>query len=180
MTIESSWVFPLRAYLLLCESLPEGKSHSTHHFCWFNHFIPMKRPPYEPFFLVLGYECNRCHQIQPIPHPMYRSQRGPREYSNWSWACHRGCNDYTHWRIIPQDASQVGPQGGSILCGWLVVFLEHDWMIFPFSWEWTVINPTDEVLFFRGVEAHHQPGGSCGIWKLCMILWLRNQKITSW
>ena len=33
---------------------------------------------------------------------------------------------------------------------WLVVFLEHDWMVFPF-FVGNVIVKTDEAIFFRGV-----------------------------
>ena len=36
--------------------------------------------------------------------------------------------------------------------GWLVVTGTMEFYDFPFSWEWTVIIPTDEVHhFFRGV-----------------------------
>lgn len=48
----------------------------------------------------LEYECNRCHRTQVIPHPMYTYQTTPEEYSSATWACHRGCNDYTNWKII--------------------------------------------------------------------------------
>ncbi|CAL1155872.1 unnamed protein product [Cladocopium goreaui] len=53
------------------------------------------------------YECARCHRIQEIPHPMWRYQKGPSDYGTASWACHRGCDAFTHWRIIPEDATQV-------------------------------------------------------------------------
>jgi len=33
----------------------------------------------------------------------------------------------------------------------LVGGLEHDFYDFPFSWEYIIIIPTDEVIFFRGV-----------------------------
>mmetsp|Transcript_73730 Transcript_73730/g.117319 ORF Transcript_73730/g.117319 Transcript_73730/m.117319 type:complete len:145 (+) Transcript_73730:51-485(+) len=41
--------------------------------------------------LYFRYECNRCNQIQKIPHPMWRYQKGPHDYSTASWACHQGC-----------------------------------------------------------------------------------------
>lgn len=54
----------------------------------------------------LLYECNSCHLIQRISHPMYRYQRnGMHEFGTVSWSCHRRCLDYTMWRILP---SQVG------------------------------------------------------------------------
>lgn len=55
----------------------------------------------------LRYECNRCHRVQRIPHPMYRYQPRPTEFGEASWACHRGCNDYTYWRILPADVLLV-------------------------------------------------------------------------
>mmetsp|Transcript_24001 Transcript_24001/g.31877 ORF Transcript_24001/g.31877 Transcript_24001/m.31877 type:complete len:189 (+) Transcript_24001:117-683(+) len=53
------------------------------------------------------YECDRCHQVQRIPHPMYRYQPTPTEFGGATWACHQRCGDYTHWRIIPEDISRV-------------------------------------------------------------------------
>ena len=64
-----------------------------------------------------GYECARCHRIQEIPHPMWRYQKGPNDYGTASWACHEGCDAFTHWRIIPEDVSQAG---------WVVQFT-RDW-----------------------------------------------------
>jgi hypothetical protein len=49
---------------------------------------------------------------------MWRYQPGPNDYGTASWACHRGCDAFTHWRIIPEDASQVGLGAG------------HHWPIF--------------------------------------------------
>ena len=34
-----------------------------------------------------------------IPHPLYRDQATPESYCNNCWACHRGCNNYTAWKI---------------------------------------------------------------------------------
>lgn len=59
---------------------------------------------------MLNYECERCHMTQMIPHPMWSYQPSLEEYSRVTWACHLRCGDYTHWRIIPEDA-QVIPQG---------------------------------------------------------------------
>jgi hypothetical protein len=53
------------------------------------------------------YECNRCHRLQMIPHPMWLYQPSPTEYGTASWACHGGCDDYTFWRIRPEDLHRV-------------------------------------------------------------------------
>jgi hypothetical protein len=56
---------------------------------------------------ALRYECHRCHRHQTIPHPMWRYQPSFEENSTASWACHVGCGDYTHWRVIAEDVSQI-------------------------------------------------------------------------
>ena len=50
----------------------------------------------------LRYECERCHRIQIIPHPMYRYQQDPTSYGGATWACHGRFGTYTHWRIVSQ------------------------------------------------------------------------------
>lgn len=55
----------------------------------------------------LRYECSQCHRVQRIAHPMYRYQEHPTEFGNTSWACQRGCGDYTKWRIISADIGKV-------------------------------------------------------------------------
>lgn len=55
----------------------------------------------------LRYECNGCHKIQRIPHPMWRYQEKADTYGSSSWACHQRCGDYTHWRVIPDDLERV-------------------------------------------------------------------------
>lgn len=56
----------------------------------------------------LRYECQQCHRIQRIVHPMYRYQENsPEEFGNTTWACHQRCGDYTRWRIIPQDIPRI-------------------------------------------------------------------------
>jgi len=55
----------------------------------------------------LKYECDRCHRVQQIPHPMWRYQPAPTEFGGATWACHKGCGDYTHWRVIAQDLPRV-------------------------------------------------------------------------
>ena len=55
----------------------------------------------------LRYECNRCHEIQPISHPMYHYQEKPDSFGGATWACHMQCDDYTHWRIVSEDVNRV-------------------------------------------------------------------------
>ena len=57
----------------------------------------------------LRYECERCHGVQRIPHPMYRYQvDGPAAFGNNSWFCARGtCQDFTMWRVHPSDVHRV-------------------------------------------------------------------------
>jgi hypothetical protein len=57
----------------------------------------------------LRYECNRCHSVQTIAHPMWRYQAAVDAFSGASWACHVGCGDYTHWRVIAEDVSKIPP-----------------------------------------------------------------------
>mmetsp|Transcript_32824 Transcript_32824/g.54018 ORF Transcript_32824/g.54018 Transcript_32824/m.54018 type:complete len:218 (+) Transcript_32824:62-715(+) len=59
---------------------------------------------------VFNYECDRCHRTQRIPHPMWRYQETPDSFGGATWACHRGCGSYTHWRILPDDLLRVPVQ----------------------------------------------------------------------
>ena len=54
----------------------------------------------------LCYECERCHHIGPVPHPMYRYQATPGEFGNNPWFC-QPCADFTNRRVIPQDLARV-------------------------------------------------------------------------
>jgi hypothetical protein len=45
---------------------------------------------------------------------------------------------------------------------YLVGAVEHEWMIFPFSWEWKMI-PTDELHHFSEGRLNHQPGCVWGL-----------------
>ena len=55
---------------------------------------------------VFLYECSRCQRFQRIPHPMYRYQSTPADYSSSTWACRR-CQDYTTWRISRHDIGKI-------------------------------------------------------------------------
>lgn len=52
----------------------------------------------------LLYECQKCHGTQQIPHPVYRHQASPHQFSTVTWAC-QGCQKFTHWRI---RSDQIG------------------------------------------------------------------------
>jgi hypothetical protein len=56
------------------------------------------------------YECDGCHQLQRIPHPMFMYQRAAAEFSTDTWACHRGCETFTHWRIVPEHSAHIPPE----------------------------------------------------------------------
>jgi len=57
-----------------------------------------------------NYECDSCHRVQRIPHPMWKYQELPTAFSQDTWACHLGCQAQTHWRIIPEQAGLVPPE----------------------------------------------------------------------
>lgn len=65
----------------------------------------------------LRYECSRCHKTQMIPHPMWRYQATPAEFGTSTWACHRDCDDFTNWRILPMEALRV--PGFDCFTGWV-------------------------------------------------------------
>jgi hypothetical protein len=54
----------------------------------------------------LRYECEGCHGIQRIPHPMWRYQATPATFGTETWACQR-CGVFTRWRIAGQDVHLV-------------------------------------------------------------------------
>lgn len=58
----------------------------------------------------LRYECDGCHRVQLIAHPMYRYQRDPLTFGTDTWACHAGCGTYTHWKVLPADADRIPPE----------------------------------------------------------------------
>lgn len=51
----------------------------------------------------LRYECSGCHQVQRIPHPMWKYQPSLAEYSTDTWACHQQCGTQTRWRVVEAD-----------------------------------------------------------------------------
>eukprot|EP00731_Ephydatia_muelleri_P010666 Em0005g1252a len=75
------------------------------------------------------YECDRCHRVQTIPHPMWLYQPTPSTFTGASWACHRGCGDYTKWRIVPDDLERVplehAPEAWGMREKWLAAIREQ-------------------------------------------------------
>ena len=71
----------------------------------------------------LLYECARCGGVQRIPHPMWRYQPTPSAFGDVTWACHVACDDYTTWRVHPDDAPRVpladAPDGWGARDEWL-------------------------------------------------------------
>ena len=59
---------------------------------------------------ALKYECDRCHGVQRIPHPMWRYQPTPDAYGGATWACHGRCGDYTYWRVVRGDLARIPAQ----------------------------------------------------------------------
>ena len=55
----------------------------------------------------LRYECDGCGRYARIPHPMWRYQPTPSEFTTDTWFCHVRCQRQTHWRIHIQDVTDV-------------------------------------------------------------------------
>jgi hypothetical protein len=62
-------------------------------------FLGRRRP--------LIYECKECQGRQTIPHPMYRYQLAIDEFGSTSWACQGRCQNFTMWRILPDQVRYV-------------------------------------------------------------------------
>jgi hypothetical protein len=71
------------------------------------------------------YECDGCHCIQRIPHPMWQYQRSPTDFGDVTWACHQRCGSFTHWRIIHEDLSRIPPDHTPDSWGLREVWLER-------------------------------------------------------
>jgi hypothetical protein len=56
--------------------------------------------------LPLRYQCDRCHGLQRIPHPMWRYMPAPDAFGTETWACQR-CHDFTHWRVCAVDTDRI-------------------------------------------------------------------------
>ena len=56
------------------------------------------------------YECEVCHHVQRIPHPMWKYQPKPSDFTNDTWACNTFCHRQTRWRIVPEQAILVPPE----------------------------------------------------------------------
>jgi len=108
----------------------------------------------------LHYECERCHRAQQIPHPMWRYQASPTTFGNRTWACHRGCNDQTHWRVVPEDAGKVPdsdcPEGWGRREDWLAAVRRQRHR------ELSAKIPTNKLVTVRGLKTQPQHNGLVG------------------
>eukprot|EP00117_Sycon_ciliatum_P010202 scpid97984/ scgid12194/ len=80
------------------------------------------QPCLEGMAMPMKYECDRCHREQRIPHPMWRYQGKADEFTGATWACHVGCGDYTHWKIVSADLLKIpgnGPESWGPRESWL-------------------------------------------------------------
>jgi hypothetical protein len=69
----------------------------------------------------LLYECQDCHQVQAIPHPMYRYQSSADSFGSATRACRAidpgSCNgNSTHWRICKSQLQLI--PAGDVPVGW--------------------------------------------------------------
>jgi len=55
----------------------------------------------------LRYECQHCHGVQKIPHPMYRYQKTKDQFGNATWACQGQCGRFTKWKILPGELDRI-------------------------------------------------------------------------
>ncbi|CAB9498862.1 expressed unknown protein [Seminavis robusta] len=55
----------------------------------------------------LKYECQQCHCVQKIPHPMYRYQKTKDAFGNVTWACQGKCGRFTKWMIRPEEVHRI-------------------------------------------------------------------------
>lgn len=63
------------------------------------------------------YECEDCHNVQSVPHPLWMSQPLPGEYSVNTWMCYSSeCRAPKRWRILPEEMKKIPP-----IVRWLVV-----------------------------------------------------------
>jgi len=95
----------------------------------------------------IHYECSKCHKNQAILHPMFNYTKKSTHFSGATWACHRGCGTFTHWRIIPEHVKKV-PQ--------------ENWP----TKDWHVELPKEEVKVEAKEEA--KPVKKHGICKFCL------------
>jgi hypothetical protein len=70
----------------------------------------------------LLYECQSCHVIQRIPHPMYRYQTAPDQFGSVTWACQGRCGTFTCWRIRVEQLASIPV--GDVPEGWGADYLQ--------------------------------------------------------
>ncbi|CAJ1965695.1 unnamed protein product [Cylindrotheca closterium] len=75
----------------------------------------------------IRYECQVCHEEQPIPHPIYKTQPTPRHYGSPAWV---GCNSKLcrkkdrRWRIVESELDKL--KKGSAPHPWAQYFVRKD------------------------------------------------------
>ena len=69
------------------------------------------------------YECEGCGLHAAIPHPMWRYQPTPTDFSTETWHCNLRCNSQTRWRVCARDVHRVpaddAPEGWGRREEWL-------------------------------------------------------------
>jgi hypothetical protein len=55
----------------------------------------------------IAYECSGCGGFQRIPHPMWRYQATPLDWSSDTWFCHQRCQAQQRWRIMLAHVNRV-------------------------------------------------------------------------
>lgn len=55
----------------------------------------------------LKYECQQCHEVQKIPHPMYRYQESEDKFGTVTWACQGKCGRFTKWKIQLEEIQRI-------------------------------------------------------------------------
>lgn len=58
----------------------------------------------------LRYECEQCHRLQHIAHPVFRYQLTTSSFTRIAgWTCHQGCRARTAWRLLMEDVPRIAP-----------------------------------------------------------------------
>mmetsp|Transcript_10009 Transcript_10009/g.23869 ORF Transcript_10009/g.23869 Transcript_10009/m.23869 type:complete len:211 (+) Transcript_10009:358-990(+) len=60
--------------------------------------------------LSLSYECSRCHRLQRIPYPLWKTQQKPDQFGSFPWTCDGECAALTTWRVAKQHLHLIPPE----------------------------------------------------------------------
>jgi hypothetical protein len=102
-SIENGYVRSVEQLVAKCRICQQHRNIVDTSLLWCELCLLGSRHPYE-------YECARCHGFQQIFHPMWRYQASPMSYGTTTWACHKGCADFTCWRVRQEDAGSIPPE----------------------------------------------------------------------